>query len=150
MDPNLFYLDFGKLLEVIVAIAFLSILVERALAILFESRIFVELVESGKTIIAIRKERKEGYADVNKDKKAVKGLKELISLIIAVLVCFLAKFDAISVSFASNETITIAGVIVTGAMVSGGSKGSIALFKGFIGIMSNTEAARKKAKAAQS
>ena len=41
MDPNLFHLDWGRVFEVLVAIVIMAFLMERALAVLFESRIFI-------------------------------------------------------------------------------------------------------------
>ena len=146
MDPNLFFIDYERLLEVLITIVILSFFIERALALLFESRFFVELTESGLVIIEIRKERGESYDTVNKDKKAVKGLKELISFAISVLVCVLWKFDAFSIILVSKETMNVVGMIITGAIIAGGSKGSIWLFKNIIGWMSSTEEARNNVK----
>ena len=54
MDPNLFHIDMGRLFEVLVAIIVLSFFLERALAIVFEHRLWTgRMNESGfKTPIA--------------------------------------------------------------------------------------------------
>ena len=119
MDPNLFYLDFESLLEVLAALVILSFFLERALAVLFESRSFVKNISS-------------------KDK----GFKELIAFSVSVIVCYFWKFDVFSIIFVRDST-TILGVILTGGIVAGGSKASIKLFKDFLGIMSTVEAERK-------
>lgn len=60
MDPNLFHLDWERTFEVLAAIVVLAILVERALAVLFESRLLVRsLDEHGLTeliafVVALR------------------------------------------------------------------------------------------------
>ena len=43
MDPNLFHLDWERVSEVLVAIVILAFLLERALAVLFESRFFISM-----------------------------------------------------------------------------------------------------------
>jgi hypothetical protein len=45
MDPNLFHLDWERTLEALVGIIVLSFLVERACALLFESRWWIRLFE---------------------------------------------------------------------------------------------------------
>ena len=40
VDPNLFFLDFERVSEVMLTIIVLALLIERALALLFESRLF--------------------------------------------------------------------------------------------------------------
>ena len=119
MDPNLFYLDFERLLEVLAALVILSFFIERALSVLFESRSFVKNVSS------------KG-----------KGFKELIAFTVSAAVCIFWKFDVFSTIFVRDST-TILGAILTGGIVAGGSKASIKLFKDFLGIMSTVEAERK-------
>jgi len=103
MDPNLFHLDWERVSEVLVAIVILAFLLERALAVLFESRFFI-------------KRWKE------------KSLKELIAFVVAVLACWYWDFDAVSMIFL-KEKVTLLGMIVTGGVVAGGSKGAIRLFR---------------------
>ena len=45
MDPNLFHLDWERVGEVLTAIIVLAFVLERALAVLFESRLFVKRFE---------------------------------------------------------------------------------------------------------
>ena len=103
MDPNLFHLDWERVGEVLVAIVILAFLLERALAVLFESRFFI-------------KRWKE------------KSLKEFIAFVVAVLACWYWDFDAVSMIFL-KEKVTILGMVITGGVVAGGSKGSIKLFR---------------------
>lgn len=42
MDPNLFHLDWERTFEVLAAVVVLSLITERALSILFESRVAVK------------------------------------------------------------------------------------------------------------
>ncbi len=110
MDPNLFHLDWERLGEVLIAIIVLSFLIERALAILFESRFFI-----------------------NRYKE--KSLKEIIAVIAGAIVCWYWDFDALSMIFL-KESVTVFGTIVTGAIIAGGSKASIRLFKDLMGVKS--------------
>ena len=98
------------------SIIIMSFLLERALALLFESRFFIKRF----------KER---------------SLKELISVIICAVVCVIWKFGAVSMIFLKEST-TIFGAIITGAVMSGGSKASIELFRHVMGIMSLEEKLR--------
>lgn len=117
MDPNLFHLDWERLLEVLVTIVVLSFLTERALAVLFESRFFM-------------------------GKLAEKSYKELIAFAVCALVCVLWKFDALSMILL-REQVTVFGAIITGAVVAGGSKASIKLFRDVMGFMSSAEKERQ-------
>jgi hypothetical protein len=119
MDPNLFHIDWERLSEVLVAIVIASFLVERALALLFETRFFI----------------KHGQG---------RSFKEPIAFIVAAGVCWYWSFDAFSMIFL-KETVTVPGMIMTGAIVAGGSKGSIKLFRDILGFMSSSEATRQKA-----
>ena len=124
MDPNLFHLDWERLYEVMVAIVVAAFLMERALSILFENRIYIDRLKN-------------------------KGFKEIIAFALGVLICWYWSFDAFSMIFL-KEKVTIPGMIITGAIVAGGSKGSIKLFRDVLGFKSTSEAARLEAlKAAQ-
>lgn len=113
MDPNLFHIDWERVIEVLVAIIIIAFLVERALSLVFESRLFIK------------------YA---KDK----GLKEFVALGVGILVCVLWEFDAFSMILL-KEKVTWYGAMITGGVVAGGSKGSIKLFRDVMKIRSSSE-----------
>lgn len=119
MDPNLFHLDYERTFEVLLTIVVLSVMVERTLSILFESRPFIKKTE-------------------NKG-----GIKELITFIVCCLVCIFWQFDAITILIVSSDKMTIPGMVITAGIVAGGSKGSIKLFKDILGVMSSAEKERK-------
>ncbi len=123
MDPNLFHLDWERVSEVLVAIVILAFLLERALAVLFESRFFI-------------KRWKE------------KSLKELIAFVVAVLACWYWDFDAVSMIFL-KEKVTLLGMVITGGIVAGGSKGSIKLFRGVMGFKSTAQGLKEAENEAQ-
>jgi hypothetical protein len=127
MDPNLFFLDYERILQVVAGIAFLSVLVERALAVFLESTWFLKLT---------------GELSAEKEGKKVAHPKEVIALVVSILVCWIWDFDAFSIIFL-KETTTALGFILTGAVVAGGSKGSVKLFHDVFNIMSS---AKRKAK----
>lgn len=122
MDPNLFHIDYEKLFEILVTICVLAILVERGLSVIFESRPFINATE-------------------NKS-----GVKELITTIISVGVCLYWQFDAITILIVNSDKMTIPGMVITGTIVAGGSKGSIKLFKDMMGLMSSAEKERRELK----
>ena len=85
MDPNLFHLDYEKLFEVLITIVILSLFIERALSILFESRFFIERTESGELLAKMKKSRGEKVDDQIVKRKKRSGIRELISFIVAVV-----------------------------------------------------------------
>jgi hypothetical protein len=107
-DPNLFHLDWARTGEVLAALVVLSFMMERALSIIFESKIF-------------------------QDHFSGKGLKEWIAFGIAAFACVFWEFDAVSMIFLKSS-VTYQGAILTGAIVAGGSKGSLKLFRDVMGI----------------
>ncbi len=123
MDPNLFHLDWERVGEVLVAIVILAFLLERALAVLFESRFFI-------------KRWKE------------KSLKELIAFVVAVLACWYWDFDAVSMIFL-KEKVTLLGMVITGGIVAGGSKASIKLFRDVMGFKSTAQSLKEAENEAQ-
>jgi hypothetical protein len=102
MDPNLFHLDWERVAEVLTTIAVLSFVLERALAVLFESRFFIKRFET-------------------------KGVKEWIATAVSIAVCIMWKFDAVSMIVLTDRT-TVFGEILSGAVIAGGSKASLKLF----------------------
>ena len=125
MDSNYFFLDIERLFEVLVMIVVFSFFIERALAVIFESRWFINMYE------------------VNEKRKGLKGLKEVVALIVSIAVCIFWKLDAFSIIMVSHSEMQISGYILTGAVVAGGSKASIGLFRGLMGFMSHAEEERE-------
>jgi len=117
MDPNLFHLDWERASEVLAAIVILSFMIERGLAIVFENRLFIKHCEE-------------------------KGTKEFISFFVCVFVCIFWKFDALSAIILADKN-NIVGYLITGAIISGGSKASIKLFRDTLGFMSSAERERQ-------
>ena len=111
MDPNLFHLDWDRTLEVLSAVVVLSLLIERALAPLFESRWLVKKLDK-------------------------KSLKEAIAYVVALVVCVKWQIDAISMTVLSEHT-SYVGEAVTAGVIAGGSKGSIKLFRDVLGFKSS-------------
>lgn len=119
MDPNLFNVDGERLMQVLFMIVVLSFIVERALSILFESRFFIRKFEK-------------------------RSLKELIAFITSATICWYWNFDAISILIVQEKT-TVYGAIITGAVIAGGSKGSVKLFKELLGVKSKAAQAEEAA-----
>src|SRR5262245_46636282 len=79
MDPNLFHVDLERLGEVLVAVIVLSFFVERALAIVFEHRLWVQRFPNS-------------------------GLKEPIAFLVALGICRFWDFDAVSTTILAERT----------------------------------------------
>lgn len=154
MDPNLFHLDWTRVSEVLVAIIVLAFLLERALALLFESRFFLEVVQGKKP--DTRKTAKGGQAnsqdggakttsDCVQPCTATRRFpsKELIAFVVAAAVCLIWDFDAVSMILLKERT-TILGALVTGGIVAGGSKASVKLFRDVLGIKSTARKLQDK------
>lgn len=118
MDPNLFHLDYERLFETIVTIGVLAILIERSLSVIFESRPFIRATEN------------------------TSGTKELISSVVCIGVCLFWQFDAFTIMIVNSDKMTVPGMVITGMLVAGGSKGSIKLFKDMMGWISSAEKER--------
>ncbi len=117
MDPNLFHLDWERVGEVLIGVIILAFLLERALAVLFESRFFI-----------------------NRWKE--KSLKELIAFVVGVLACWYWDFDAVSMIFL-KEKVTLLGMVITGGVVAGGSKASIKLFRDLMKVKSTAQVSKE-------
>ncbi|MDD9995546.1 MAG: hypothetical protein OXS35_07370 [Dehalococcoidia bacterium] len=115
MDPSDFSMD--RLFEVLVTIIVLSFFVERALAIIFEHRLWTTHM-------------------------AGKGVKAPIAFLLAWGVCTQWDFDAISTTILVEQTPRV-GHLLTAAIIAGGSKASIKLFHDVMGAMSDAEKKRK-------
>lgn len=126
MDPLLFGLHADVVGEALGAIVILSLLIERALAPIFEWRPVLKKITE-------------------------KGIKEPVAVIVSVAVVVYLQFDALAVMFSQEQNSWI-GYLVTGLVIAGGSKGSVALFRDYLGIKSTArkdyeeakEAAKKK------
>jgi hypothetical protein len=121
LDPNLFAVDGARLLEVLLLIVVLAFVVERALALFFESRPLVERI-----------------ADT--------GIKELVAFLVAFGVCVHWDFDALSILMPQEKT-ELLGEALTGAVIAGGSKAAVKLFHDLMGVMSTAEKERQARKA---
>ena len=122
MDPNLFHLDWERTFEVLAAIVVLSFILERALAVPFESRLWV-----GSAM-----DRSVG--------------KEIIAVIAGAAMCLYLKFDALSMIILTSKT-TYYGEVMTGAVIAGGSKASIKLFQDIFNVQSSAVRQKKVAQA---
>ncbi len=123
MDPNFFHVDLERAFELMVALVLVSLFVERALALVFEHRWYLDNLDG-------------------------KGLKPVIAFAVALYVCWYWKFDAVSV-IVLQETTSWPGYVLTAGVIAGGSKASIKLFHDFLNIRSRAlkereEAARQK------
>lgn len=112
MDPNLFHLDGERLLEVLAGVVVASFLVERILALLFENKHFLNHIEG-------------------------KGIKEVIAFIAGAFVAWYWDFDVFSTIFPKEST-TFIGQMFTGAIIAGGSKASVKLFRDVMGFKSTS------------
>jgi hypothetical protein len=111
MDPNLFHLDWERLLEVLTAVIVLSVFIERALAPLFESAFWL------RQPVLVR-------------------ARELVAFATAFLVCWYLHFDALSMIVLTERTHLI-GELLTAAVVAGGSKVAVKLFHDVLGVRSH-------------
>ena len=143
MDPNLFHIDWERTIEALVGIIVLAFLVERALAIVFESRWYLRLFEDLKD-----KESPGTVAPSDSDPPALREVgrrypvKEGAAFLLAVAICFVWDFDAVSVLLLREHTHEV-GKLITAGVVAGGSKASIALFHDLMRVRSG--AAKEKA-----
>ena len=60
MGPDFFHIDYEMLFEILITIVILSLFIERALSILFESRFFINKTETGKILLKMQITATEG------------------------------------------------------------------------------------------
>ncbi len=111
MSPDLFAINWDTLGEALAVVVVLSILIERALSLLFEHRKFIDR-----------------FGDSN--------VKEVVAFAVSLGVVAYWKFDVLSVIFIEDKN-TWLGYALTAAIVAGGSKGSIKLFQDVLGVKSS-------------
>ncbi|MDT8325748.1 MAG: hypothetical protein RRA94_16660 [Bacteroidota bacterium] len=140
MDPNLFHLDWERTFEALVGVVVLSFIIERAMAIVFESRWWIGRYED----VRVARKRPEAVVEDDTKKKKKKKreeipppgdplagqrypVKEVLTFIVALVVCWHWDFDAVSIILLGEATSKV-GIAVTAAVIAGGSKASIKLF----------------------
>lgn len=121
MDPLLFGIQADVVGEVLGTLVLLSLIVERALSPIFEWRIFI-------------------------DSAANKGAKEPIAMAVAIAVVAWLDFDALAIIFSREETSWV-GWLITAGVVAGGSKGSMKLFRDWMGWKSSAQKQLEKQQA---
>ncbi len=169
MDPNLFHIDWERTFEALAGIIVLSFFVERACALLFESRWWIRKFEDaeidgtlGETAAkpgATGSEETPAEALAKKEPALMPAapqptellpgqkypLKEFIGFVVALAVCWAWDFDALSIVLLSDET-RLVGVVLTAGVVAGGSKASIKLFHDVLHIGSSATQKRRAGK----
>lgn len=109
-DPFFFAVNWDQLGEALALLVVLSFVVERALSPLFEAKWFIG--------------------------KPIDRFKEAIAVGLALLVGWYLDFDLLAI-LAHREVTGWLGLIVTAAVVAGGSKASIKLFRDVLGFQSS-------------
>lgn len=135
-DPQ--YSQFISVLGTLSQLVVLSLVIERALAFLFEWDVYVRLfymqvpdpLHPGQTTKESR----------------FPGLNGFIALVSAIGLCHFYKFDVLGVMFATSPNGI--GMTITGLIAAGGSAGAIALFQGYLNLSKESRDANIEAKKA--
>ena len=130
--PDLMHLDYNILLEGLGYVVVYAIIIERALAPIFESRRFIDSVYEAPDAAGNRPQ-----------KSKLKGIKEIISIVVCVGFALWIEFDFIAIMNQYTK-VTVAGMVISGMLIAGGSKGSIKLFRDILDFKSTAERNRKK------
>lgn len=102
--------DGSEMFKILWFITALAFMIERALAVVFEHRVWLAL-------------REEFH---------LKGAKEIIAILVAFALCFWANFDAIALMFGKQPGTP--GLVLTALIIAGGSKGAVKLMQEVLGI----------------
>jgi len=108
MDPNLFRIDWQQTSEVLICIVVLAFIVERALALIFESKIYIKV-----------------FGDWS--------VKEFVTLGVCWVITSMWSFDALSVILHGDKP-TFIGRLLTAGVIAGGSKAALKLFRDVMGV----------------
>lgn len=150
VDPNLFYLDFERVGEVLLTIVIFAMLLERALAVVFENRFLIEKLfytverdasgtSAGATSTSSTK-ASIGSGQLVSVRSKNRSLKEIITLVVAFSVCCYWDFDAFSILMpVSHAKMTLFGELLTAMIVAGGSKAAVKLFTDWMDIKSSAQ-----------
>ena len=111
MAPDLFAVNWDTLGEALALVVVLSIIVERALSVIFEHRKFIDRFDES-------------------------NVKEFIAFAVALGIVYYWGFDIISIIFVGEKNTWI-GLAITALVIAGGSKGSIKLFHDVMGVKSS-------------
>jgi hypothetical protein len=135
------------IISAILKVAIISILVERALSVLFESRFFISKTsEKVKTDVD---KRADGALEVTETiVQSKRGfLKEFIALAVSITVACYYQLDIIKDIYGDPaRDCNWVGYIITGGIIAGGTKGSIKLFRDVFNIMSTAQRDKMKLK----
>ncbi len=116
-DPNQFAINWATLFEMLALIIVLAFVVERAMAVVYESKPYVRFA-------------------LNR-KKAEKGdFKTLGAFIVSALVTILFQIDLVAVVLSHAHT-SLVGELLTASVIAGGSKASIAIFRDILDVKSS-------------
>ena len=118
MDPTLFGINGDVVFELLAMIVIISMFVERPLSVIFGWRLVAPRIEG-------------------------RGIKEPIALVLGLVVVWYYKIDAMAILL-SEPTNSWPGYFITAGIIAGGSKGSIKLFRDFLGWRTSTEEELKK------
>ncbi|RKQ50630.1 hypothetical protein BXY85_1646 [Roseivirga pacifica] len=149
MDLLEFAVDFSVLFDVLVLIVVLSLLVERALSVIFESSFFIawydpEFSQEDQRNKGDNTPSDDRITPPSKPKKKKKGAKEIVAIIVSIILVWNIDFDAIAVLMKDESLSPELGYFITGLIIAGGSKGSIKLFNDVLDFRSDVERRRKE------
>jgi hypothetical protein len=148
MDPNLFHLDYNRLVEVLVALIVVSLFVERALSVLFETELFNRILEWNFRLPTGIRIGSNWPPSIQMSFRTIKlinvlGLKSWIAFGLSYVICIYWNLDALTIILNSRPKTDFWGEAFTAGIIAGGSKISSALFLDFLGIMSTAEKKRR-------
>jgi hypothetical protein len=135
-----FAVDYSVLFDILSLIVVLSFFVERALSVIFESALFISWYDPVYEQ-AVNPNPKIAIDAPPKKKK--KGIKELISIIVSVILVYNIEFNALAILMKNENVSEVMGYFITGLIIAGGSKASIKLFSDIMDFRSTAEKRRK-------
>jgi|GEM_PF-3439400 len=144
MDLLEFAVDYSVLFDVLVLIVILSFFVERALAVIFESSLFIKWYDPTFAAFDDNSGQKDEGEPKPKPKPKKKGTKELLAIVVSVILVYNMGFDALAVLMKSENFSPELGYFITGLIIAGGSKGSIKLFNDILNFRNDAESRRKE------
>lgn len=148
-DPSQYAMAWDAVFEALAMIIVFAFAIERALAQIFETPLFLRIEER------FSKGRKKKYvisktSPLSEFNNRYSGtdetsLKPIIASVLGILVAYLFKVDLMAVT-AGWATTSIFGCIMTGLLIAGGSKASIKLFQDVLNAKSSAYDRYKKGK----
>jgi hypothetical protein len=140
-DPSQYAMAWDSVIEILTLVVIFAFAVERVLAQIFETPIFIKIEEglrggAKKKYITSQSAVSKEYGNARYSGNGESSLKPIIASVFGILLACLYKIDLFSI-VAGWAGVSFFGCAMTGLVIAGGSKASIKLFHDVFNVKSS-------------